>query len=81
MSCFSFLLAALFMNIPEISMRLTAYYALIDIYIIPFIFFVAKNVKRKIAIWIIIVGYCALKYAYQLVNLTDAFIPYTTNLF
>ena len=81
LSCFSFMVAALFMGVPEISMRFTAYYALIDIYIIPFVLFAARNINQKIIIWGIIVGYCALKYAYQLLNMTDAFIPYTTNLF
>lgn len=81
LSCFSFMIAALFMNVPEISMRFTAYYALIDIYTIPFIFLATKNINQKIVIWIFIIGYCAMKYTYQILNMTDAFIPYTTNLF
>lgn len=81
LSCFSFLIAALFMNIPEISMRLTAYYALIDIYTIPFILLAARNMKQKRVIWIMIVGYCAVKYTYQILNMPGAFIPYKTDLF
>ncbi len=75
---FELLLFAIIYPISPVISRITGYYALFSILIIPSLFYVPKTIFGKLTFLIILIIYCAAKYINVIYDHYDHYVPFTT---
>lgn len=72
------IITLVFLNIPEIAMRISAYYVVFEVVTLPSLLLLGKNIWQRLLIIVLIIGYCWVKYSYNIFNGEEMYVPFTT---